>query len=134
MTREEATPAMATAKRAPRVAVIGVGILGAGVGWHLSRRGADVVLVDSGRPGEGVTDWSFAWVNAANKTARRSYFELNVAGMAAHHELARTIGADTWWHPGGHLRWADGPAAEAELLARAALLGDWGYRVEVMPW
>ena len=114
-----------------RVAVIGVGALGASVGWHLSRHGVEVVLIDAGRPGEGVTNWSFSWVNASNKTARRSYFDLNVAGMAAHRELARTIGPDSWWYPSGHLRWADDPAAEAELLETAGLLAGWDYRVEV---
>lgn len=118
-------------KRPRRVAVIGVGILGACVGWNLARRGAEVVLIDAGRPGEGVTNWSFSWVNAGNKTVTRSYFDLNVAGMAAHRELAGIIGPDSWWHPSGHLRWADDPVAEAKFLETAELLGSWGYRVEV---
>jgi len=120
-----------SAKRSERVAVIGVGILGASVGWNLSRHGAQVVFIDAGRPGDGVTNWSFSWVNASNKTARKSYFDLNVAGMAAHRELARTIGPDSWWHPSGHLRWADNPAAGAKLLETAELLAGWDYRVEV---
>ncbi|MGV4928084.1 FAD-binding oxidoreductase [Streptomyces sp. BHT-5-2] len=119
------------AKLPERVAVIGVGILGASVGWNLSRHGAKVVFIDAGQPGEGVTDWSFSWVNASNKTARKSYFDLNVAGMAAHRELARAIGPDSWWYPSGHLRWADDPAAEAKLLKTAGLLAERDYRVEV---
>ncbi|MEU6372500.1 FAD-dependent oxidoreductase [Streptomyces sp. NPDC046909] len=118
-------------ERPGRVAVIGVGVLGAAVGWNLSRRGVGVVLIDAARPGEGVTNWSFSWVNASNKTVRRSYFDLNVAGMAAHRELADTIGPDSWWHPSGHLRWTDGPAARAKLLETVELLADWGYGVEV---
>lgn len=114
-----------------RVAVVGAGILGACVGWNLSRRGVEVVLLDAGRPGDGVTNWSFSWVNASNKTARRSYFDLNVAGMAAYRELAGIIGPDSWWHPSGHLRWADDPAAEATLLETAGLLAGWDYRVEM---
>ncbi|MGW1210561.1 NAD(P)/FAD-dependent oxidoreductase [Streptomyces sp. NPDC002499] len=117
--------------RPRRVAVIGVGVLGACVGWNLSRQGAEVVLLDAGRPGEGVTNWSFSWVNASNKTVRRSYYDLNVAGMAAHRELAATIGPDSWWYPTGHLRWADDPAAEARFLNTAELLAGWGYRVEL---
>ncbi|MFJ9377078.1 NAD(P)/FAD-dependent oxidoreductase [Streptomyces sp. NPDC101455] len=117
-------------KRSRRVAVVGVGILGACVGWNLARRGAEVVLIDAGRPGEGVTDWSFSWVNASNKTVTRPYFDLNVAGMAAHRELAGIIGPDSWWYPSGHLRWTDDPAAEAKFLKTAELLGSWGYRVE----
>ena len=118
-------------KRPRRVAVVGVGILGACVGWHLARRGAEVVLIDAGRPGEGVTDWSFSWVNAGNKTVTRSYFDLNVAGIAAHRDLAGIVGPDSWWYPSGHLRWADDPAAEARFLETAELLGSWSYRVEV---
>lgn len=117
-------------KRPERVAVIGVGILGACVGWNLSRRGAEVVFIDAGRPGEGVTNWSFSWVNASNKTVTRPYFDLNVAGMAAHRDLARTIGPDSWWYPGGHLRWADEPATQARFLKTAELLASWDYRVE----
>ncbi|WP_405922977.1 NAD(P)/FAD-dependent oxidoreductase [Streptomyces sp. NBC_00035] len=117
-------------KRPERVAVIGVGILGAGVGWNLSRQGAQVVFIDAGRPGEGVTNWSFSWVNASNKTVRKSYFDLNVAGMAAHRELAGVIGPESWWYPSGHLRWTDDPAAQAKLLKSAELLESWGYRVE----
>ncbi|XUL93821.1 NAD(P)/FAD-dependent oxidoreductase [Streptomyces galilaeus] len=116
--------------RPERVAVIGVGIVGASVGWNLSRAGTEVVFIDAGQPGEGVTNWSFSWVNASNKTARRSYFDLNVAGMAAHRELAGIIGPDTWWYPSGHLRWADTPAAETEFLETAELLAAWNYRVE----
>ncbi|WP_328473794.1 NAD(P)/FAD-dependent oxidoreductase [Streptomyces sp. NBC_00448] len=122
---------MGYAQRPERVAVIGVGILGACVGWNLSRHGAEVVFIDAGRPGEGVTDWSFSWVNASNKTARRSYFDLNVAGMAEYRQLAGTIGPGPWWHPSGHLRWADDPAAEAKLLETAELLAGWDYQVEV---
>jgi glycine/D-amino acid oxidase-like deaminating enzyme len=120
-----------SAARPARVAVLGVGILGACVGWNLSRRGAGVVFIDAGRPGEGVTDWSFSWVNASAKTARRSYFDLNVAGMAAHRELAGIIGPDSWWYPTGHLRWTEDPDAQAHLLETAGLLAGWGYRVEV---
>lgn len=51
--------------------------------------------------------------------------------MAAHRELAQTIGPDSSWHPTGHLRWADDPVAEAALLETAGLLSGWDYRVEV---
>lgn len=101
------------------------------MGWNLARHGVKVVFLDAGRPGEGVTDWSFSWVNASAKTASRPYFDLNVASMAAYRELAEIIGPDPWWHPDGHLRWADDPAAEASLLETAALLAGWGYRAEV---
>ena len=75
-----------------RIGVIGVGIVGASIGWHLVNHGLDVVMIESGRPGEGVTNWTFSWANAASKTETREYFDLNVAGIAAHVDLAATLG------------------------------------------
>jgi glycine/D-amino acid oxidase-like deaminating enzyme len=112
-----------------KVAVIGAGVIGAAVGWHLSRRGADVLFLDRGEPGAGVTDWTFSWVNASNKTQTRDYFELSVAGMSAHYRLAAEIGADGWWHPNGHLRWAGAGGTAEALQAKVSLLTSWGYDV-----
>lgn len=63
-----------------RIGVVGVGVVGASVGWHLAMRGVDVVMIEAGLPGEGVTNWSFSWVNASNKAETREYFDLNAAG------------------------------------------------------
>ena len=115
-----------------RVAVIGTGVIGAAVGWHLSRRGVDVLFLDRDEPGAGVTDWTFSWVNASNKTQTRDYFELSVAGMSAHYRLAAEVGADGWWHPTGHLRWTDTDGATEALQAKVGQLASWGY--EVVLW
>ncbi len=47
------------------VVVVGAGIVGASVAYHAARAGADVTLVDAGRPGGGVTADSFAWIAAS---------------------------------------------------------------------
>jgi glycine/D-amino acid oxidase-like deaminating enzyme len=113
-----------------RVAVIGAGIVGSSVSWHLVRRGAQVVIIDADGPGAGVTNWSVAWVNASNKTETREYFELNVAGMVAYRELAAEIGSAGWWNPTGHLRWADEPNATRDFALVVELLRSWDYHVE----
>ncbi|MGD0391832.1 MAG: FAD-dependent oxidoreductase, partial [Acidimicrobiales bacterium] len=112
-----------------RIGVIGVGIVGASTGWHLAKRGVDVVMVDAGRSGEGVTNWTFSWVNASNKTQTREYFDLNVAGMAAHADLAGVLGSGDWWHPSGHVRWYH--VGAERLRAHVDLLRSWGYEATV---
>lgn len=114
-----------------KVTVIGTGVIGAAVGWHLARRGAEVLLLDRGEPGTGVTDWTFSWVNASNKTQTREYFDLSAAGLSAHYRLAAEIGAGCWWHPVGHLRWTDTSEAADALRARVAQLASWGYDAEL---
>ena len=110
-----------------RIGVIGVGTVGASVGWHLARHGVEVVMIDAGQPGEGVTNWTFSWVNASNKTETREYFELNVAGMAAHRDLAAALPPGEWWHPSGHMRWFEDPDGAEGLQRLVHLLGSWGY-------
>ena len=49
---------------APRIVVVGAGIVGASIAYHLSRRGAAVTVLDRGQPAGGATEKSFAWINA----------------------------------------------------------------------
>ena len=54
------------------IAVIGAGIVGASIAFHLARRGAKVTLIDAGEPGkkskvQPATAVSFAWMNARDK-------------------------------------------------------------------
>lgn len=45
------------------VIVVGAGIVGASIAFHLSRRGARVTVLEAGEPGQGASGVSFAWVN-----------------------------------------------------------------------
>ena len=48
----------------PRVAVIGAGIIGASIAYHLSRRGCAVTVVEANpRAAMGVTAHAFGWIN-----------------------------------------------------------------------
>jgi len=116
-----------------RAAVIGAGVVGSCVGWNLARRGTEVLLIDAGPPGAGVSDWTFAWLNASNKTRTREYFDLNVAGLTAHRDLAAALRPAGWLHLTGNLRWADSPAGAQALRAAADRLAAWGYDVALWP-
>ena len=59
-----------------QVAVVGAGIVGASIAYHLTQRGARVTIVDSGKPGFGASSHSFAWINAGAKSPS-AYHDLN---------------------------------------------------------
>jgi glycine/D-amino acid oxidase-like deaminating enzyme len=101
-------------------------VVGAAVAAALTRRGAEVAVLDAGRPGAGTTATSFAWVNANNKDPQ-PYFELNSAGVAAHHALAG--GPTPWFFPTGHLEWATTDEHASQLATRVAKLQERGYPV-----
>lgn len=50
-----------------RIVVIGAGIVGASVAYHLASNGAHVTLVEAGAIASGVTSTSFAWLNTSHK-------------------------------------------------------------------
>jgi glycine/D-amino acid oxidase-like deaminating enzyme len=114
----------------PRTAVVGAGIVGASVAYHLSEGGAEVVLIDGAEPGSGTTSTSFAWVNANNKLPR-DYFELNLAGMHEHGRLHDEIGG-AWLHPTGNLILPTEGELE-NLEKRVERLRCWSYAAEMLP-
>src|SRR5436190_9590860 len=138
------------------IAIIGTGVVGACVGYYLTREGANVLLIDRGQPGALTTSASLAWVNASSKLGHSGYFELNFEGLREHERLAAGFRDAPWWNQGGHLRWdhrdehelttfveqlrARGYLAEVWETARARLLephvvfGTEVARVAVLPW
>lgn len=107
-----------------RVAVVGAGLLGAAVAFRCAEAGARVTILESGTPGGGASGVSFAWLNAATKTDR-PYFDLNLAGMRAHRDLARELGDAPWLHWGGRLELV--PLARREAMEKVLRrLSEWG--------
>ena len=110
-----------------RVAVIGLGVLGAGTARALARAGANVTVFERTAPGAGTTGTSYGWINAHRKQPR-SYHELNVAGMAEH--VALWEPGCAWYVRSGLLEWAVDEAAKQRLETSIAQLRDYGYPVE----
>ena len=53
----------------PSVVVVGAGIVGASLAYHLASAGAAVTIVERSRPASGVTARSFAWINIVHRNA-----------------------------------------------------------------
>jgi glycine/D-amino acid oxidase-like deaminating enzyme len=54
---------MSQNKSPTRVVIVGAGIVGASIAFHLTLRGTQVTVVDAGEPGQGASAVSFAWIN-----------------------------------------------------------------------
>lgn len=113
----------------PQTVVIGAGVVGASIAARLAERGADVTLVDQGAPGGGTSSTSYAWVNANGKEPR-PYFDLNLAGLEAHHRLSADGGG--WLGTGGHVEIAVDDAHRDHLAARLARLTERDYAAEAI--
>jgi glycine/D-amino acid oxidase-like deaminating enzyme len=108
----------------PRIIVVGAGIIGASIAWHLARAGARVTIVEAGAPGGVATRNSWAWINASHGNPER-YVRLRIRAMAEWRRLESELaGLRVAWS--GGLIW-DMPA-EA-LQAYAAQHAAWGYGI-----
>lgn len=74
----------------PQVLIIGAGIIGASIAWHLARAGTRVTVIDASEPGGIATRNSWAWINASWGNPD-PYFRLRVRAMADWHRLEREV-------------------------------------------
>jgi glycine/D-amino acid oxidase-like deaminating enzyme len=110
---------------ASRVVVIGAGVAGAVIAFGLASRGVKPIVVDAAKPGGGLSNVSFSWINGADKKPRR-YSDLNRRALEAWGRLARSVGA-TGLRLGGELRWAATEPGGQALRARVATHAAQGY-------
>jgi glycine/D-amino acid oxidase-like deaminating enzyme len=89
-----------------RVVIVGAGIMGASIGYHMAKRGAQVMILERDRPVAGASRNSFAWLNAGTK-APRTYYELNMLGMLGWRRLNLEIGSALPIQWGGGVQWTD---------------------------
>ncbi|TPL20580.1 FAD-binding oxidoreductase [Mesorhizobium sp. B2-4-10] len=107
-----------------KVIVIGAGIIGASIAWHLAKAGAQVTVIADSAAGGVATPNSFAWINASWGNPE-PYFRLRIRSMAEWSRLAQDL-------PGLPLAWCGGlcwdlPADKLE--AYAAEHSSWGYDI-----
>ena len=108
----------------PNVLIVGAGIIGASIAWHLCRGGARVTVIESGTPGGIATRRSWAWINASRGNPE-PYFRLRMRAMAEWRRLEQEL-------PELRVSWSGGliwDMAPAELDAYAAEHGAWGYGI-----
>jgi glycine/D-amino acid oxidase-like deaminating enzyme len=106
------------------VIVIGAGIIGASIAWHLAKAGTKVTILDKAEPGGVATPCSFGWINASFGNPE-PYYRLRIRAMAEWKRLATEVPSlPVRWQ--GGLCW-DRPRAELEGLG--AEHSSWGYGV-----
>lgn len=108
------------------VVVVGAGIVGASIAYHLARRHVAVTVLEHHQPGAGASSHSFAWLNAFGKEPF-PYHDLNRRSLEAWHRFAEGLQGDVGLHWGGEMRWVHTPEDAQALQQRIQQLQTWGY-------
>jgi len=109
----------------PRVVVIGAGIIGASLAYHLAQQGVAVTVLDAAEPGGLATRASFAWINASWGNPE-FYFHFRRFSMQEWRRLDREI-------PDLQVNWCGGLCWDLppdKLEAYAEEHGQWGYNIK----
>ena len=106
------------------VIIIGGGIIGASIAWHLAKAGVAVTVLDAGEPGGIATAASWAWINASWGNPE-PYVRLRMRAMAEWRSLDREVpGLAVNWC--GGLIWDLAPAALEDFARQHRA---WGYEL-----
>jgi len=105
------------------IVVVGAGIVGASIAYHLAVRGARVRVVEAAAPAAGASGKSFGWINATFSKQPRHYFDLNAQAIADWHRLERELGAAVEIQWGGSVMLSDQPEPRLDTHR------EWGYPV-----
>ncbi|MQF69422.1 FAD-binding oxidoreductase [SAR202 cluster bacterium AD-804-J14_MRT_500m] len=115
----------------PHVLVVGAGILGASIAFHLVSRGARVTVFDASTPGSGASSHSFAWINSFEKDPI-FYHDLNRRSIDSWDRFERRLARDVGLRWGGDLRWTDNADSATRIASRVAELQTRGYPSKII--
>lgn len=106
------------------VAVIGGGIIGTSIAYHLARQGVKVTLLERHGLAERASRGTFAWINATWAKQPRDYHELNQAGLAGWKRLETELEIPVRW--GGSLEWFSSSERQDQLTQQISEQVEWG--------
>jgi sarcosine oxidase, subunit beta len=113
------------------VAVVGAGVIGSSIGYHLAMQGALVTILDPGAPQRPAASWASAGgVRRQNRDIRE--WALAREASARWARLSEELEGETGFRPGGHLHLALGVEGLERIGARSAEESRFGLDVRML--
>lgn len=115
-----------------RAVVVGAGVLGACVAYHLARAGTEVVVLEEAGPASGTSGATFS-ADVTHLKTPHAYYRLNRQGSDGHRALAEELDGPQWRHPAPIVQWVDGDDARRALHEQATRVRKWGHDCRTEP-
>jgi len=106
------------------IAVVGGGIIGASIAYHLARIGAQVTVLERHAIATRASRGTFAWLNATWAKQPRHYHTFSQLGLAIWKELEQDLGIPIKWD--GSVEWFTSNDRQALLAKQIEEQVEWG--------
>jgi len=113
-----------------RIVVVGAGIVGSSIAYHLTKMGAEVTVIERDRPAAHASGRSFAWINASYPKKPYSYHHLSQLSLLAYHRLETEIDIDVHW--GGSLEWFASQKNQKMLVQEIEIQQGYGVPIQMI--
>ena len=113
-----------------KVLVVGAGIVGSSISYHLAKNGAEVTLIDKQGPASHASKGTFAWLNASWAKQPQSYHLLNQQSVKYWHQISTELSIPVKW--GGSLEWFGSEQRQKKLALQIAEQAQWGEAASML--
>ena len=110
------------------IIVVGAGIIGASIAYHLAKFGAKVTILEKSSPASGASGKSFGWINA-KAAETESYYRLRREAIYEYLRLCESLQVEAAVKWDGSLWWED---QGQDLIDQANIMADYGYEAKVI--
>lgn len=114
----------------PHIVVVGAGLIGASIAYHLSISGAKVTVIDKQSPASHASRGTFAWINASYAKQPQHYHSLSQQSVEAWHLLQQQLNIPVKWS--GSLEWFSGEARQQKLIRQIVEQQRWGEPASII--
>lgn len=114
-----------------KIVIVGAGIIGASIAYHLTKLGASVTIIDKVGPATQTSQGTFAWINASWAKQPKFYHALNQDGVTTWKTLQSDLGIPIKW--GGSLEWFETEARQEKLADQIKEQALWGEPASMLP-
>ena len=110
--------------------MVGAGIVGASIAYHLAKDGALVTVIDKQSPASHASRGTFAWINSTYARQPRYYHRLSQQSVSYWHELQQELSLPLHWV--GSLEWFDTAEGQKRLAGLIDEQAEWGERARMV--
>jgi glycine/D-amino acid oxidase-like deaminating enzyme len=113
-----------------KIIIIGAGIVGSSIAYHLTKMGAEVTVIERDRPAAHASGRNFGWLHASYPTQPYSFHHLLRLSLLAYHKLETEIDIDIHW--GGSFEWHASKVSQKMLAQEVEVQQGYGVPIEMI--